>query len=222
MNQTNENNRLRVDEQAGRISAGAELNKLKRKGDKRALARLTDGEAKIDLKRAGAEFECSFDDMATFLNSGEKRKRQVAIFKDLTCSIEISMFKKTPEFSWEQKDYLSVFVRVENFSGSLLREGYCSVTLLNRLSKSDSENPFFDSYLNFSGNSICWGKEDLTTMKELRCNNFIEKDQIKFRVFIGMPLNFRQKCQNYLIMSAAASKLVFMVVLTIFLLSKIF
>ena len=202
LDQANKDNRLRLNEQAERISAlGAELDKLRGKdesdpsdpsgsNDLSDLVRLTDGEKIIFLKKASAEFECSFDDMAAFLKSGEKRKRQVAIFKNVICSIEISKVTK-------ERDYLSVLVSLDDFDRSLPKEGYCEITLLNQQDCLKKES--FTSYFKFTDTdclvrpSMCCGEKHLISMKALRYNHFIEDDQIEFRIYLDMPRNVSER-----------------------------
>lgn len=47
------------------------------------------------------DFVCSIGDMAAFLKSDEKRKRQFFFFNNLVCSIEISKVTKKPKAIFE-------------------------------------------------------------------------------------------------------------------------
>ena len=196
MNRTNENNGLRVDDQARRISAGAKLNKLGVKSEPSDLVRPANDEEIIFLNNAKAEFECSFDDIAGFLKSGEKRKRQVALFKNVVCSIEISKATEKP-------DYFSVFLRVDDPDGSLPKEGYCKITLLNQ--RDSLKNQSFNSYFKFTDTdslvrpSMCCGEKHSISMKKLRYDHFIEDDQIEFRIFLDMPRNVWSDRESYLL-----------------------
>lgn len=111
----------------------------------------------MSQRRSFVDFECSIDDMAAFLKSDDKRKSQFVFFNHLVCSIEISKVTKEQNMLSEGTDYLSVFVRVDNFAANPASlSTNCKVRLLNR--RSAEQDCSFDSYKSkCSDNCLCAG-----------------------------------------------------------------
>lgn len=152
--------------------------------------KLENGKAGSRLKRALVELECSMDDMAAFLKSGEKRSRPFFYYNGLVWSIEISKVtkeKKSLLKGSEVTDYLSVFLRANFADGTVGSSTNLSfrVTLLNRHLAMANRGFILDSR-EFSQSAQRWGS-DLIKMQRLRNGGFIEDDQIRFRVLLWSP-----------------------------------